>query len=68
MRYEDLPANVRQQVDRKIGSPPKRPRGSSGLRAGHASWKCFTCDEIFTTWAAVERHDPTHPRIDCVLT
>lgn len=68
MRYEDLPAGVRAQVDRKVGAPAKQRRGKGGgSTSGRASWRCANCGEVFTTWASVERHDPTHTRIDCVL-
>lgn len=68
MKYSELPAHLRAQVDARVGKPPAKRRGKGGgSTSGRATWKCATCSEVFTTWAAVDRHDPTHCRIDCVL-
>lgn len=68
MKYEDLPKNLRDRVDQAdTRTGARRSRGSTGTRAGHATWTCANCHEHFTTWAQVERHDPTHTRIECDL-
>lgn len=66
MNYEDLPANLRARVDVLAGRPRVRPRGRRGSVAG-GRWRCGTCCELFVSWAAVERHDRTHRRIECCL-
>lgn len=67
MRYEDLPAGMRRRVDVQLERKPARRGKGGGSTSGHASWRCATCGERFTRWAAVERHDPRHCRIDCEL-
>jgi hypothetical protein len=68
MRYEDLPAAMRAQVDAELGKTPKRRTSQRAARSGTTSrWKCASCAETFTSWAAAERHNPAHPRIEVVL-
>ena len=67
MRFDDLPKDIQRQVSKQVGQAPKRPRGSTGSRSGGSEWECATCRARFTTWASVDRHDPSHHRIEGVL-
>lgn len=69
MNYEDLPAALKRRVDAAEGRAPKKAAKGGGSRGGGgARWQCATCDEILTTWAAVDRHDPKHGRVAFILT
>lgn len=66
MRYDQLPPNVKAQVDAQIGKQPKTRR-SRTVAVGETTsrWRCASCGEILTTEAAMDRHP--HARIECVL-
>jgi hypothetical protein len=57
MRYEDLPAKLRAQVDSRLNAPvkPKRRKGGGSVANGN-TWICHSCGSPFTVWAKAERH------------
>jgi len=60
VKLEDLPPKVRKQVK----AATKKPKRST-VKLKRCKFRCCTCDELLDTWAAVERHDMTHSRIEC---
>lgn len=63
MKYAELPASVRAQVDAQLGTTPKRRRSQKAATEGTTSqWRCATgdCRETFRNLAAMERHVEGH--------
>lgn len=55
MRYEDLPAEMRKQVDRKLGAAPTGRRKKSPPTAG-VDAHCHSCGEHVGSEAEMTRH------------
>lgn len=76
MRYEQLPAALRSQVDAKVGRAQRAPRARTPRRGrppGGQRWRCPQCPdrEPFTAYATVERHvrdEHGHGRIEAAVT
>jgi hypothetical protein len=76
LRYDQLPAKVRAQVDSALAGRRAAVRPPAVARAGPARlpargrWRCHICSEILTAWAAAERHADTEhggARLECLL-
>lgn len=69
MRYEELPASVRAQVDAQLGEAPKRKRSQKAATEGTTSrWRCWRCGAPFAFESGprgYESHE--HGIIECVL-
>lgn len=68
MRYDQLPAKMRAQVDAQIGREPGRRRSRKVATEGTTTrWRCATegCGEEFTTEAGFKDHP--HARIEVVI-
>lgn len=67
MKLEDLPPNLRAQVDAKLGTS-KRKRTTQVAIKGEFRGSCHACGEQFDTNASWERHAderfPGHGRLD----
>lgn len=48
MRLEDLPPNVRKQVEQELGARPKRQRAE--VTDGGLPIRCGVCGEVFATY------------------
>jgi hypothetical protein len=68
VRYEDLPAAARAQVDAQLGRKGKRKRDTTVI-GGPCDYACHACDEPFDTFEKAERHSHAtgHVRQDMVL-
>lgn len=56
MRYEDLPANLRKQVDAKLGKKPSSTKTKQGAPTAGVDAHCATCGEPVTSEAGMTRH------------
>lgn len=72
MRYEDLPPELRRQVDAKLSdsTPRRKPKNRAESRGGSPG-QC-SCGERFSIFSAYERHrrgtgEPGHARYDLDL-
>lgn len=62
MRLSDLPADVRRQIKAgKAAIPsPATNRRARAARPAEVSYRCGSCPEVSTSYAAAERHADSH--------
>ena len=61
VRLEQLPTRAREQALNNLNKPArKRQTQRVGPHDGTGRWRCVACDDLCTTWAAVERHRDQH--------
>lgn len=65
MKYAELPAGLRAQVDAQMGREPRRRSRKVATEGTTSRWRCASCGEEFTSEAAFKDHP--HPRIEVVL-
>lgn len=66
MRYEDLDAKTRAQVDAQIGRKPRQKRSRKAATEGTTKrWRCRKCGTIYTSQAAFDRSTCTI--LECVI-
>lgn len=68
MRYEDLPAKARAQVDAELGKKPRAAKGA-GSTGGPCAYRCHQCGHESPTWPKAEAHGQAsgHTRQDMIL-
>lgn len=71
LRYDQLPAKLRAQVDAQIGKQPRQRRSRTEVSGGTTTeWRCAADGATFDDLDAMEAHvdAPDHPtgRYECI--
>lgn len=56
IKPDDLSPRARERLYAQLDKKPTRQTQRVGPNDHKAKWRCSQCEEICTTWRAVERH------------